>query len=279
VRILDEYRAMVEDNPRFDPVRPVMFATVRRCERDESVPKIADRVTSRCADLFNVGYEILLQMFARYFAHTEETEAQLGTLADATVALMLQVLKPLGNLITTLPVGPDHPGFNAGPSFELFYESDYVMPHRRAAWALLEERVRDAANFCGLLQEIADERVVGELAPVGDALSDVANSLAGHFGDWGATSRFVAPARASPAIELPGARESVGFDRHIKPLFRERDRTSMKFAFDLWSYDDVRTHAQAILTQLKAGTMPCDGAWPAHWVEVFERWTAGGMAG
>ena len=37
-------------------------------------------------DLFNVGYEILLQTFERYFAHTEETDAQLATLAETAVA-------------------------------------------------------------------------------------------------------------------------------------------------------------------------------------------------
>jgi CDGSH-type Zn-finger protein/truncated hemoglobin YjbI len=195
VQILDEYRAMVASNPDFDPVRPVMFATVRRCEHDEAVPQIGERVTSRCADLFNVSYEILLQMMERYFAHTEETDAQLGTLADATVGLMLRVLKPLGNLITTLPVGAAHPGATAGPSFELFYENDYLMPHREAAWALLEERVREAADFCGLVQEIASEEVATELAPVQDALTDVADSLAAHFTDWGATSRFGGPVR------------------------------------------------------------------------------------
>src|SRR5947209_8102965 len=151
VQILDEYREIVAANPRFDPVRPVMFATVRLCEHDETVPRITERVTSRVGDLFNVSYEILLQTFERFFAHTEETDEQLATLADATVGLMLRVLKPLGNLITTLPVGPEFPGMNAGPSFELFYENDYLMPHRGAAWALLEERVREAANFCGLI--------------------------------------------------------------------------------------------------------------------------------
>jgi hypothetical protein len=133
VQILEEYREMCKANPAFDPVRPVMFATVRRSEHDESVPRISERVTSRCGDLFNVSYEILLQILERYFAHTEETDAQLGTLSGATIALMVGVLKPLGNLITTLPVGPEFPGFNAGPSFELFYENDYLMPHRDAA--------------------------------------------------------------------------------------------------------------------------------------------------
>ena len=73
------------------------------------------------------------------------------------------------------------------------------------------------------------------------------------------------------------ADEPVGFEQQIKPLFRERDRDSMKSAFDLWSYDDVRINSSAILEQVKAGTMPCDGAWPADRVETFERWTNTGM--
>ena len=61
-------------------------------------------------------------------------------------------------------------------------------------------------------------------------------------------------------------------------MFRERDRASMKFALDLWSYDDVRANAQGILERVRDGTMPCDGAWPGEWVEVFERWTQSGMS-
>jgi CDGSH-type Zn-finger protein/truncated hemoglobin YjbI len=199
VQILDEYREMRLANPPFEPARPVMFATVRRCEHDDTVPRIHERVTSRIGDLFNVSYEILLQIFERYFAHTEESDAQLGTLAEATIGLMLRVLRPLGNLLTALPVGSEYPGMNAGPSFELFYENDYLMPHRDAAWAVLEERVREAANFCGLVQEIASGPVAAELAPVQDGLHGVADSLASHFGDWGARSRFARrPAQVTP---------------------------------------------------------------------------------
>lgn len=73
----------------------------------------------------------------RYFAHAEESDAEIGTLADVAVGLMFAVIAPLGQLLTTLPVGPTRPGLTAGPSFELFYESDYLLPRRDAAWALI----------------------------------------------------------------------------------------------------------------------------------------------
>jgi len=76
------------------------------------------------------------------------------------------------------------------------------------------------------------------------------------------------------AVVLPGPDITPSYAEHIKALFRERDRDSMRFVFDLWSYEDVRTHADAILERLRAGTMPCDGAWPSDRVEVFERWVS-----
>src|SRR5690349_5569592 len=46
VQILDEFRSMSEANPAFDPVRPVIFAKVRRGEHDDSIPLIGDHVTA-----------------------------------------------------------------------------------------------------------------------------------------------------------------------------------------------------------------------------------------
>ena len=76
--------------------------------------------------------------------------------------------------------------------------------------------------------------------------------------------------------ELPGPDEQLSFATHIRPLFRQRDRDSMSFAFDLWSCEEVSTHAEAILARLRAGTMPCDGAWPPERIDVVERWIAAG---
>ena len=46
--------------------------------------------------------------------------------------------------------------------------------------------------------------------------------------------------------------------------------------FDLWSYDDVKANADAILGRLAAGSMPCDGAWPDEQIELFRAWLADG---
>jgi hypothetical protein len=70
--------------------------------------------------------------------------------------------------------------------------------------------------------------------------------------------------------------EPIGFEWEIKPLFREGDRQSMKWAFDLWSRDDVAANSAAILGRLRDGTMPCDGAWPDEQVALFQRWIDAG---
>jgi hypothetical protein len=69
-----------------------------------------------------------------------------------------------------------------------------------------------------------------------------------------------------------GDANRLDFEAHIKPMFREKDRGAMQRHFDLWSYDDVSKHAEAILTRLRDGSMPCDGAWPAAQVDLFQNW-------
>ena len=72
--------------------------------------------------------------------------------------------------------------------------------------------------------------------------------------------------------ESPAEGEAVSFETQVKPLFREKDRQSMSSAFDLWSYDSVSGHADAIVARLRSGTMPCDGPWPQPQIDLFERW-------
>ena len=97
--------------------------------------------------------------------------------------------------------------------------------------------------------------------------------------DWGTAgppgSRVSALAEVpvdDVTVALPGPDEAVSFGQHIKPMFRASDRQSMRFAFDLWSYDDVRQHADAIADRLTQGSMPCDAPWPADRIAVFRHW-------
>jgi Ferritin-like len=191
IAVLDEYLAMRADDPSFEPARPVLAACVRPREDGLAVPLITDPFTSRCMDLLNAVYEVLLQLLARYFAHTDETEAQLAVLADVAVALMFAAVKPLGSLVTRLPVGAEHPGTTAGPMFELFYAVDYLLPHRDAAWAVIEERMRNVAELATRCRESCAPLYMAPLIKVTDALRQQADRLA--------AARSSSEAAASPS--------------------------------------------------------------------------------
>ena len=77
---------------------------------------------------------------------------------------------------------------------------------------------------------------------------------------------------------MPDGDHPPSFEADLKPLFRELDQESMSFAFDLWSYDDVKSNAEEIHARLRDGVMPCDGPWPPEQVELFERWVDSGMS-
>jgi len=70
--------------------------------------------------------------------------------------------------------------------------------------------------------------------------------------------------------------QAVSYESDIRPLFRDKDRERMEFAFDLWSYEDVKDNADLILERLSEGDMPCDGPWPDDQVELFRRWIESG---
>ena len=178
ITILDEFLAARAADPAFEPARPVMAVAVREPDSGMTMPIITDGFTNRCMDLLNAVNEVLLQLLARYFAHTDETDEQLATLADVAMNLMFSGIKPLGALVTRLPIGPGHPGATAGPGFELFYAVDYLLPHRDAAWMVMEERLRDVAD---LAMRCRDQCVITYMAPlakVADALRAQADRLA-----------------------------------------------------------------------------------------------------
>jgi hypothetical protein len=70
----------------------------------------------------------------------------------------------------------------------------------------------------------------------------------------------------------------ISFERDIRPLFRDKDRVRMEWAFDLWRYEDVKENAAGILERLEVGDMPCDESWSPEQIDRFRRWMNEGMA-
>ncbi|HUQ43780.1 MAG TPA: ferritin-like domain-containing protein [Candidatus Limnocylindria bacterium] len=178
VTVLDEYLDLRDADPGFEPSRPVLAAVVRPREDGAPMPLITDPFTSRSVDLLNAVYEVILQLLARSFAHTDESDGELDVLGRVAIGLMRDVVKPLGGLVTRLPVGPAHPGRTAGPTFELFYGADYLLPHKDAAWTVIEERMRLLAELATRCREVCSPLHLPTVSRIAAALADLADRLA-----------------------------------------------------------------------------------------------------
>jgi hypothetical protein len=176
LRVHDEFRAATLGNPDFEPANPVIPAYVEdHSDITEPVATISDPFTLKVAELFNASYETAMQILTRFFLHVDTSPEELRTLSDSAVGLMTEVVQPLGRLMTTLPVGANHPGKTAGPAFEVYRRISYVLPHRHAAWVILHERLAELADFSTKLK--APKNAEGRLEPVSDSLRALAARL------------------------------------------------------------------------------------------------------
>jgi len=179
LRIWQEYRQLCEQDPAFDPARPVIPAFTRQpFDVPEPQLLVTDPAARTVAELFNLGYETLLQLLTRFFTHTDETDEQLDALIETAFALMGGVLAPLGRALTRLPAGPEHPGRTAGPTFEMYYQMGNFIPARGAAWALLSERAAVLAGHCTIAT--SHDAVPGSLGAAAEAATTAAARLASH---------------------------------------------------------------------------------------------------
>jgi hypothetical protein len=61
-------------------------------------------------------------------------------LARTAKHLMNWLLRVVASVLTTLPIGPSHPGRTAGPTLDIVRPAFFVLPHRQAAWTSIKER-------------------------------------------------------------------------------------------------------------------------------------------
>jgi len=146
---------------------------------DEPQPQPTGQVTREVAELFNLGYEVLLQVLTRFFTHTEETDEQLDALVQAAFGIMAGVLQPLGTALTRMPMGPGNPGRTAGAAFEMYYKMGNFVPWRKAAWVLLSERAAMLSRQCA--QTAGHDEVPAAVSAAATTASAISEQLAGHL--------------------------------------------------------------------------------------------------
>ncbi len=173
----------------FEPVRPVISNPMTRFYEDTSGGTIIrDPLTHAVADMFNVAYETTLLMLLRFFAHTEESEAELEHVSRATLRLMTTVIRPLGEALTKMPVGdPQLAGMTAGPGFG--YNRDvHLLPHKQSAWIFFGERLRQLALIATRLR--TEHPLPSEVEEAAAALQDLAQQFAPVGRSWSASTEL-----------------------------------------------------------------------------------------
>lgn len=105
---------------------------------------ITDPFTRGVQEVSNAAYDVLVLALLGFFAGGSHDRAA-TTVKAATLQLMTTVIRPLGEFLTRLPMGPGHDGRNAGPSFEIGPGTS-LPPHRDSARQILAERLDAAAG-------------------------------------------------------------------------------------------------------------------------------------
>jgi len=90
---------------------------------------------------------------------------------------MEDAISPLGDLVTRLPIGPEYAGKTCGPAFELFYDADWLLPHREAAWQLISERLSGLADFASSCRNECPPGLVMELTAVAEKMRGLADKV------------------------------------------------------------------------------------------------------
>jgi hypothetical protein len=179
LRIQEEYRQVLAQDPSFNPARPVVSSPYALVPTDlpptAEISLIDDPLAGDLCNLFDGCYELMLQVLGRLFAHGDEAPETLAAYADIGVSMMFDAIDPLGRAITRMPAGPGHPGMNAGPSFRLS-RGGGSPAHGASARVLFRERAIELQRYCRFLQMEAGAPEV--LTSVAAALEGYAAKLA-----------------------------------------------------------------------------------------------------
>lgn len=276
IKVLEEYLAELNADPTFQPAWPVIenplldlqhtHTLPTQPEEDPQIPHanvITEPLSHDVMEIFGALYEVMLQILSRFFAHSGEDDEQLYILKSAFLNLMEYALSPLGTAITRLPAGPQYPGKNAGPSFEVFSDVQ-LLPQMHSAWTYFQERLDEISEACAALAADPSTQPHIDLRNRLNAVSANLKKIAFTF---------------SVGLAPP---ETWTWKNGISQLFSPMDVDHMlnkaPIRLDLANFNivkaDVESPLGTILEVLDTRFMPMLplGAWTAKRFERFQEW-------
>jgi DUF917 family protein len=175
-QMLDEYRSALERNPKFGPARPLVSnpALFRHPDAGGEETLITNPAARDALDLFNGAYEALLLLLYRLYGHPDLDANQVTALAYTMFPMMTQIVRPLAEILTSLPAF-DYPSpMRAGPSFELTGAIS-LLPHKDSATRLLAEKLSALSTYAKELGARGD--LPARLTSIGANLFIMANKF------------------------------------------------------------------------------------------------------
>lgn len=171
-----EIKREMEADQNFDPAYPVVPNPVLY-ETPGVVGQtvVTHEGTRAVMDLFNAAYETTLLLLIRLYLNTDQTPKEADALRYAAFfPMMTQVIRPLGEILVSLPAFEDDRPERAGPSFEVFRSIDFL-PHKQAAWTVLNERFAEMTADCTSLAKRMDHE---RMAFTAESLSLISQKFA-----------------------------------------------------------------------------------------------------
>jgi hypothetical protein len=148
LKIIANYRTLKQADPAFEPARDVIANPMLYLHDDADGGNLVTNAMARdVLGVFNAAYSTMLLLMMRFYGHTDETPAELSALTYTLFPMMTMVLRPIGEVLTQLPAHENAVDGLAGPSFELPAPVAFL-PHKRAAWVYLNERLAEMTAAC-----------------------------------------------------------------------------------------------------------------------------------
>jgi rubrerythrin len=159
--LYQDLKKELEKPGRFDPSRNVADNPMLRRHQDtlnsKNIHIVEYEYTRKVLELFNAGYETMVDMLILFFANDGISKNERNILMNtAFFPFMTMFIRPVGEILSMLPLVADEQRplevLRAGGSYE-FYINIALMPRTKPEWTYLGERLKEMVTLSKTLQK------------------------------------------------------------------------------------------------------------------------------